>query len=146
MAPSPALAGEGWGEGRGNYDDPHPALRATFSRKSGRRVSPSRLRNGVHVVRRRVVNRLDPVGVDVRRLTPEVGRRTRGIIVREIMQRLRMRGVGGAVAAILDAERIGVIFGMAENVDPLRVELPTLMGGGLDHDVGTRLLGIGDNL
>ena len=23
--PSPALAGEGWGEGRSNYDDPHPA-------------------------------------------------------------------------------------------------------------------------
>jgi hypothetical protein len=36
-APSPALAGEGWGEGRGNFEDPHPALRATFSRKRGRR-------------------------------------------------------------------------------------------------------------
>jgi len=37
LSPSPALAGEGRGEGHGNYDDPHPALRATFSRKSGRR-------------------------------------------------------------------------------------------------------------
>jgi large subunit ribosomal protein L36 len=49
--PSPALAGEGWGEGAGNYDDPRPApwpvqdgrlstpYGATFSRKSGRRES-----------------------------------------------------------------------------------------------------------
>ena len=37
---SPALAGEGWGEGRGDSDTPHPALRATFSRKSGRRDRP----------------------------------------------------------------------------------------------------------
>jgi hypothetical protein len=36
-APSPAFAGEGWGEGRGIFGDPHPAPRATFSRKRGRR-------------------------------------------------------------------------------------------------------------
>jgi hypothetical protein len=29
---------KGWGEGLGKYDAPHPPLRATFSRKSGRRV------------------------------------------------------------------------------------------------------------
>src|SRR5277367_6118222 len=34
-APSPALAGESWGEGRGDFDAPHPALRATFSRRAG---------------------------------------------------------------------------------------------------------------
>ena len=32
-APSPALAGEGWGEGGGRHKGPHPALRATFSRE-----------------------------------------------------------------------------------------------------------------
>ena len=46
LAPSPALAGEGWGEGRGNSDDPHPALRATFSGKSGRRVARERRPHG----------------------------------------------------------------------------------------------------
>src|SRR5271169_6132958 len=32
-APSPALAGEGWGEGRGNYDGPYAA--AIARRKTG---------------------------------------------------------------------------------------------------------------
>jgi len=39
LSPSPALAGEGRGEGLGNYAGPRPALRATFSRKGERRVS-----------------------------------------------------------------------------------------------------------
>jgi len=36
--PLPLFAGEGWVAGRGNYDDPHPALRATFSRFAGEGV------------------------------------------------------------------------------------------------------------
>ena len=41
VSPSPALAGEGRGEGFRRYD-PHPALHATFSRKSGRREDAGR--------------------------------------------------------------------------------------------------------
>jgi len=37
--PLPLFAGEGRGEGRGNCDDPHPALRATFSRSAGEGVA-----------------------------------------------------------------------------------------------------------
>jgi glycine oxidase len=33
--PLPPFAGEGWGEGGGTHQDPHPALRATFSRFAG---------------------------------------------------------------------------------------------------------------
>jgi TRAP-type transport system small permease protein len=34
-SPPLTLAGDGWGEGRGNSDAPHPALRPTFSRSAG---------------------------------------------------------------------------------------------------------------
>ena len=42
--PLPLFAGEGRGEGREDYDAPHPALRATFSRFAGEGNGPAELR------------------------------------------------------------------------------------------------------
>src|SRR5262245_18834899 len=63
-----------------------PQGRHSVSGARGKRTS-NRPWNILDVVRRRLVQRLDPVGVDVRGEAPGVARRAARVVGREVMQR-----------------------------------------------------------
>ena len=108
---------------------------------------PGRIGDVFDVVGGRLVNCLDPIGVDMRGVPPEVWRGARGIVPRKIMARQRTGRLGGAVAAIFRPQGLRFVFGMVENVDAPRKERACVVDRlRLDEHVGARFLRIGDDL
>ena len=94
------------------------------------------------------VDRLDPVCVDVRRAAPEIGRGARRVVARKIVARQRIVWIIRAVSMIFDAERIGLVFWMVQDIDPCRGKRPPLSSSGSDSTsiFGPAFLRIRDDL
>ena len=107
--------------------------------------SPNRSRNLRQIIRRRLVNGLDPVGIQMRGVTPAVAWRHGDIIGRTIMAGQRRRRIGRNIAVIFVLQTVGFIFGMIQNINPLGVKPRTLARRRFNQNIRPRLVRLGDN-